>query len=253
MTTNRPPIAHQSAAVAGVSSFGERVQRYRKRSEISGEELAARINQEYGDKTISRAILANIENGRRGVSKFDEIIRLAHGLRISPLALICDIEQPFQVAENPIFQGSTNASVAKRFLANCRMNLLPGAMEKPSRIMWALDSYENAKATLSFTLDYFDAVVTGKQDVSEMAPWEGGAVGLEESCRGGIESVGRCQDDLEKLDVIIPDAESKFLNDCRTRFFQLGDAAREKKIITLDDIQEYKRTAGWPGASKDPF
>lgn len=79
--------------------FGARLAYYRKLSGMSAERLSQRV-------PISRAVIANIESGRKRDVTVDEMIALAWALDIPPVALALPVEQPNVFLETA--QGETH-------------------------------------------------------------------------------------------------------------------------------------------------
>jgi transcriptional regulator with XRE-family HTH domain len=71
--------------------IGLRVARERVGQGLSASGLADRIN----DPAITRAVITNIERGRKPDPTVSEIVKIAFGLNLSPLELIVDVENPF--------------------------------------------------------------------------------------------------------------------------------------------------------------
>lgn len=67
--------------------IGDRLAYYRKLSGMSAERLSQRV-------PMSRAVIANIESGRKRDITVDEMLSLAWALDIPPVALALPIEQP---------------------------------------------------------------------------------------------------------------------------------------------------------------
>jgi len=68
--------------------FGERLAYYRKLAGLSGEALARRV------PSITRSVIANIENGRKRDISIDDVIALAWALDIPPVALALPLDRP---------------------------------------------------------------------------------------------------------------------------------------------------------------
>lgn len=225
----------------GVSSFGDRVQRYRKRSKLTGEALAKKMNAEYGEGTATRSLIADIENDRRKNIDFDLIIQLAHCIQMSPLALICDLEQPFMLSDNPVFQGRTNAGVARIFLANFSQPVIEGVMQETSKILYQTNVYYDDVALARFEISLLNGLVDGKievEDISDQYPL--GTLDLEKSCQGDIEKIRKQLEYLKTLNVIISDREEKQLSDFDKQIRTYSQKARDKKLITSKDIEDYE-------------
>jgi transcriptional regulator with XRE-family HTH domain len=72
-------------------ALGLRLARLRKHQKLSAAALAARVP----DGTITRAVITNIETGRKPDPPVSEIMKIASALDISPLALLIDIDKPW--------------------------------------------------------------------------------------------------------------------------------------------------------------
>lgn len=80
------------------TGIGERVARYRKwRGFRSAQELADAIPA----GMVTRSTIVNIELGRKRDPSVGDLIGIAYGLAISPLALLVDIEEPFEATDMP--------------------------------------------------------------------------------------------------------------------------------------------------------
>lgn len=225
----------------GVSSFGERVQRYRKRSKLTGEALAKKMNTEYGAGTASRSLIADIENDRRKNIDFDLIIQLAHCIQMSPLALVCDLEQPFMISDNPVFQGRTNASVAGIFLVNFSQPVLEGVMHETSKVLYQTNVYFNNVVVARFEISLFSRFVSGEIDVNDIVDqYPLGPLDLEKSCQESVETVRKQLEYLKTLNVIISDEEENQLSDFDKKIRSYSQQARDKKLITSKNIEDYE-------------
>jgi len=71
-----------------VTPLGLRLARLRKEAGLSAQALAALIPSE----RITRAVISNIESGRKADPAFSEIALIASGLQLSPLELLVDLE-----------------------------------------------------------------------------------------------------------------------------------------------------------------
>lgn len=71
-----------------VTPLGMRLARLRKEAGLSAQALAARIPSE----RITRAVVSNIESGRKADPSFSEVALIASGLQLSPLELLLDLE-----------------------------------------------------------------------------------------------------------------------------------------------------------------
>ena len=75
-------------------SLGDLIARYRRAEGLSARELAERAS-------LTRSVVANIENGRKTDITIREWLSLAQALRVPPTSLLADVEQPF--SRNPYF------------------------------------------------------------------------------------------------------------------------------------------------------
>ncbi|KAB8294539.1 helix-turn-helix domain-containing protein [Bifidobacterium avesanii] len=126
---------------APISTFGQRLQRCRKTQKIGAEKLAELVNEEYGEGTTTRSVITAIETGRKleGVT-MGEVLRFAHVLKVSPLCLMIDLEQPFLRADFPGFDGLLNYQAMRRFTGHVSFaGTIPDFMEKAQRVGIALD------------------------------------------------------------------------------------------------------------------
>lgn len=81
-------------------SIGERVARYRKERGISAQALADRSG-------LTRAIITNIESGRRSDPTVSQLIAIALVLGVSPADLVFDLADPYREVE--LMPGATTA------------------------------------------------------------------------------------------------------------------------------------------------
>lgn len=224
-----------------MSSFGSRLQRYRKRSGLSAESLAKKMNSEYGKGTATRSLIADIENGRRKNIDFDLIIQLAHCIRMSPLALICDLEQPFMVSENPVFQGRTNASVARIFLVDFSQPVAEGVMKETAKVLYQTNVYFGNVLQARFEISLLSGFVNGEIQVGDIADqYPMGPMDLEKSCQEDVEKMRKQLEYLKTLNVVISDEEMKQLSDFDNQIRKHAQQARDKNLITAKDEEEYK-------------
>lgn len=229
----------------GVSSFGTRLQRYRKALNLSGEELADQIKTSFKSSTLSRSIIANIENGRRKVTKLDEIVQLAKGLSISPLALICDLEQPLLPADNPVFRGMTNYSVSQLFLTKNLEFPTARPLDNLIGIYSVFNRYLTYRASLLRAMREFDDFVSGKIEEESNSHDEEhslfGALAYNNSCETYLAEVKELYDQLEKVNVIIPGEERERFHRVELRIKKIRKTAKDKKLITPELQEEYNQ------------
>lgn len=97
------------------AGIGKRIARYRKINGWSAQRLADNT-----DGAISRASLASIESGRRVNLQLGQFLAICLALRIPPVALLIDLEQPFApmelhfpgAAPRPLDERAPNAALA---------------------------------------------------------------------------------------------------------------------------------------------
>jgi|GEM_PF-5280836 len=70
---------------------GTRIAEYRRRQRITADALAARIPAE----SITRQMIVNVETGRKRDLTATELVLIAAGLDVPPLALLVDLDEPF--------------------------------------------------------------------------------------------------------------------------------------------------------------
>lgn len=96
------------------TALGERLARYRKAAGYTTvEALAAAIPGHW----ISKGTITNIEVGRKADITIQELIALSRAIGVTPLALVCDLEQPFSKYKEQSFADTnvTNEDVARWF------------------------------------------------------------------------------------------------------------------------------------------
>lgn len=240
MTTQKIP---ENQDYVGVSSFGERLQRYRKVLNVSAEELAEKIKKKNESSILSRSIIANIENDRRKVTKFDEIAQLARGLGMSPLALICDLEQPLLPSDNPIFQGMTNYEVSRAFLARNFESPLKKPLDNLIGIYSVFNRYLTGRSYLLEKMHDFDDFVSGRIDegrTSHFEEYDGtGAVVYDRNCKQQLLAVQDLYSQLEKVNVIIPREERERFHRVELKIDAIRKIAKDKKLLTQEFQERY--------------
>lgn len=90
--------------------FGERLAYYRKLSGLSAEGLSRKV------PSMSRAVIANIESGRKRDVTLDELIALAWALDVPPVALALPIERPHAFVQTS--EGQTDTFTRAYLLAD---------------------------------------------------------------------------------------------------------------------------------------
>lgn len=93
------------------SGIGQRIQKYRVDNGLSASALSAKMKTLFGEGVPSRQFISKIENGIKQDITVTELLQFARALGISPLALICDAEQPYKEADNPAIAGALNMQI----------------------------------------------------------------------------------------------------------------------------------------------
>ena len=70
---------------------GERISRYRRANKLTAQQLA-----EAAGEGLTRPIIANLESGRRNDISVRQLMAIAVALGVPPVALIYDVERPFE-------------------------------------------------------------------------------------------------------------------------------------------------------------
>jgi transcriptional regulator with XRE-family HTH domain len=99
-----------------IAGIGERIAHYRKLNGWTAQQLATNT-----DGAVSRATIANIESGRRAHLGLEQFLAICLALRVPPVALLVDLEQPFEPAEiqfpgsapRPLDPVAPNSSIAR--------------------------------------------------------------------------------------------------------------------------------------------
>jgi transcriptional regulator with XRE-family HTH domain len=94
-----------------VSGIGLRIQKYRVIDGMSALELANKLRETFGEGTPSRQFISKIESGVKHDITVTQLMQFAFVLGISPTALVCDVEQPFKVADTPAFGNAFNSDI----------------------------------------------------------------------------------------------------------------------------------------------
>ena len=82
---------------------------------MSAKALSQLVLEKYPESTLTRQVIFNIENDRKGDLSIAELFQLSDCLNIPPLALLCDIEDPDKKIEDGPFKGKTNRQVCLFF------------------------------------------------------------------------------------------------------------------------------------------
>lgn len=93
------------------AGIGQRIQKYRIENKLSASALSSKMKKMFGPGVPSRQFISKIENGLKQDITVTELLQFAQALGISPLALICDVEQPYKEADNPAIAGALNNQI----------------------------------------------------------------------------------------------------------------------------------------------
>ena len=94
-----------------VSGLGRRIHKYRKELGLSARQLEEKMHGLFGAGCPSRHTIAKLETGAKQDITVNELLQFAIALDTSPTALICDAEQPYELADNPVCRGMQNQQV----------------------------------------------------------------------------------------------------------------------------------------------
>lgn len=87
---------------AGKTALGARVATYRK---LRGYKTPESLAKAIPDGRVSKSTIINIEAGRKSDPSVRDLLAIAYGLRISPLALLFDVERLFDAPGNELMVG----------------------------------------------------------------------------------------------------------------------------------------------------
>lgn len=127
--------------------IARRIVRYRKLNGWSAQRLADNT-----DGLLSRATIASIESGRRANLRLDQFLAICLALRVPPVALLVDLERPFDVTElqfpgataSPLDLHAPNAAAA-RWLTGSDAILATPAARRVAEICDLIDAYLAAR------------------------------------------------------------------------------------------------------------
>lgn len=100
---------------SAISGIGNRIRRYRTENGESANSLAEKLRERFGSGCPSRQMIANLETGQKKDITVTELLQFAQVLGVSPVALICDIEQPWEPSDAPTVNGAGNETVYEWF------------------------------------------------------------------------------------------------------------------------------------------
>lgn len=108
--------------------FGARLAYYRKLSGLSAERLSQKV-------PMSRAVIANIENGRKKDVTVDEMLALSWALDIPPVALALPLDQPNVFLETAQGESRTETARAHTAIDWFITGKKPGAASTPPQMI----------------------------------------------------------------------------------------------------------------------
>lgn len=128
-------------------ALGSRLAYYRKLAGLSAERLSHRV-------PMSRAVIANIESGRKRDVTVDEMLALAWALDIPPVALALPVEQPNVFLETASGETRTESARAHAAIDWFMTGKKPGGATTPQQMIATtrlrmLRDYYSTKAQLA--------------------------------------------------------------------------------------------------------
>lgn len=228
------------------STLGTRMKRYRSELRISIPKLAKTLEADYGDLAISENVLTNIELGRKNEVSMDQIIEISHGLHITPLALICDLEQPFLSSENPVFGAMTKYGICQLFLSEMEYQGHESDNSVMTRIKEILETHKRYWHEVNkLTSNIFDLEAINSQGHLTDKDFEDGldptlSIYYAES---SLREIPKIQEKLKELSVKVPDTETQNLKQTKLRLSKDKTKAITTGIVTassLDELYEFE-------------
>jgi transcriptional regulator with XRE-family HTH domain len=246
MISQKPLNANENSRnennVIGVSSFGERLRRYRDVAKLSTRQLAVAVNEKYGEKSISQSIIANIENGRGADVSFERIVQLAHALNVTPMVLIVDCEQPWFSDANPVFKGLLNYQIWHIFLLDTNLGTLPPPMMKPANIIGHYADYRTAKFYVQSTIERYEKIIDGEIEMyNPVDPYSTDPVDLEMRCDEALQNLKTARDRLILDDVKIPAIEDAQIQQLESEMFRVVNKSRRTNTVSEETIKQARR------------
>lgn len=110
--------------------FGARLSYYRKLAGLSAERLSQRV-------PMSRAVIANIESGRKKDVTIDEMLALAWALDIPPVALALPLDQPNVFVQTASGDARTESARAHAAIDWFMTGKKPGGASTPQQMIAA--------------------------------------------------------------------------------------------------------------------
>ena len=96
------------------TQIGLRLAKYRKWAGCkNAQELADRID----NPLITKSTIVNLELGKKSDMTISELLLISRALKITPMAFICDLEQPFERSTDSVNFGLKNGTVVREFVS----------------------------------------------------------------------------------------------------------------------------------------
>lgn len=222
------------------STFVTRMKRYRTMAKLSIAKLADYLKREYGELALSENVLTNIELGRKTDISVDATIQIAHALHITPLALICDLEEPFLLSDNPIFGTRTKYGICNIFLSemivfdrvelNTAMARIKSILDESKRYWDGVSNYQTYMDVLRRAL--LDELPDDSDDPMYYGPGPNMAFYyLSQS----IDDIEKSATVMEAAGVTVPDSEKKKIETAKDSFDSIRKMRIAKGILSLDE------------------
>ncbi|MDJ0336424.1 helix-turn-helix transcriptional regulator [Salinibacterium sp. G-O1] len=139
-------------------AIGRRVAGYRKMQALTAAQLAEAIPNE----AITRSLIANIESGRKRDLTSSEVVLIASGLRISPLALLIDTDDPYgKLPYEGMGIWGAGISVAEYVTLSNLDDVTPRGFARLPHPAWAL---MRALVEAETTLDHIAVMESARND-----------------------------------------------------------------------------------------
>lgn len=98
-----------------ISGIGKRIRKYRTENKESANSLAKKLRAKFGHGSPSRQMITNLETGQKKDITVTELLEFSQVLGVSPVALICDIEQPEEPSDTVTTQAAKNKYICQWF------------------------------------------------------------------------------------------------------------------------------------------
>ena len=225
------------------------MKRYRTELKLSIPKLARTLKEEYGDLAISENVLTNIELGRKADISMEQIVEISHGLRITPLALICDLEQPFLISENPVFGAQTKSSICRLFLSDMTFDEYRNENKPMKRIRQILSENHKYWSEVDSYLNnywYTEKLMKSKGKATDDSGLDATMTLYDAEC--SLEKITSIRSRLESMSVIIPQQEIENQKDAQEKLSKLKDLAIKMGITSQSEFTSlYEAIHGFMG------